>query len=69
MREATIVNEWKQEGAIEELRLTLRDLLQDRFGTLPQELAARIEVVSDPAPLRQAIRRVAKLARLEDLSL
>jgi hypothetical protein len=69
MRESEIVKEWKREERIETLRQTLRDLLQDRFGTLPEEWQARIEAVSDPDGLRQAVRQAPKVARLEDLSL
>jgi hypothetical protein len=69
MREAEILKEWKLEGRIETLRETLRDLLEDRFGSLPQEWLARIDAAADPDQLRQAIRKVPRLDRLDDLSL
>jgi hypothetical protein len=73
MRESQIVNEWKmegkREGRIETLRETLRDLLGDHFGSLPEEWLARIDALADPDRLRQAIRKVSGLERLEDLSL
>ncbi len=69
VRESKVVKEWKQEAAVEALQQTLRDLLQDLFAPLPHEWLARIEAISDPDRLRQAIRKVPKLTRLEDLSL
>jgi hypothetical protein len=69
MRESQTVNEWKREGRVETLRQTLRDLLEDRFGSLSGEWLARIEAVADPGRLRQAVRQVLKLKNLDDLSL
>ncbi|HYT93330.1 MAG TPA: hypothetical protein VEL76_31730 [Gemmataceae bacterium] len=69
MREAEIVKEWKREERIETLRETLRYLLQDHFGALPEEWLRRIEAVSDPDRLQQAVRQAPKLTKLEELSL
>jgi hypothetical protein len=51
------------------MRKTLRDLLQDRFGPLPEEWQARIEAVSDADRLQEVIRQGWRVTRLEDLSL
>jgi hypothetical protein len=69
VREPDIVKEWKLEGRIEGMREMLRDLLQNRFGPLPEEWRTRLEMVSDPGRLRQAVLQVSRVSRLEDLSL
>jgi hypothetical protein len=69
----TIEQTWEQEllaeGQLREDREILRELLEDRFGTLPEALARRIEQTQDATRLRQCIRQVSHLRELADLDL
>ena len=81
MIESQQVLEWMAEGeAMGELRGELRgrlrmsrtillDLLEDRFGVLPELLAQRIEAATDPEQLRASARQVLHLGQLDDLQL
>jgi hypothetical protein len=69
----TIVRTWPEEllaeGQLREARAILRELLEDRFGSLPEALVRRIEQTQDSARLRQAIRQVLHIKELADLDL
>ena len=73
MTESQQVLEWMAEGEakgqLREARALLRDLLEDRFGPLPEALAQRIEAANDITRLRAAARQVSRLGQLNDLSL
>jgi hypothetical protein len=69
MYESQVVNEWRREGAVEALRETLLELLEDRFGRVDDQVRERILATSDPVQLRQAVRQVSGLSRPEDLRL
>jgi hypothetical protein len=73
VRESQIVQEWLAEGLKEErlntLRRTLRLLLEDRFGPLPEGVRQRIDTASDPDRLERAIRQFPRLGSLEELTL
>jgi hypothetical protein len=69
----TIEQTWEQEmlaeGKLREDRAILRELLEDRFGPLPEILAQRIEQAHDSERLRQCIRQVSRIQELADLNL
>ncbi|HBI44797.1 MAG TPA: hypothetical protein DDY78_18375 [Planctomycetales bacterium] len=77
MIESQQVLEWMAEGeARGELRGKLRacrtsllDLLEARFGTLPEALTQRIEATTDPERLHEAHRQALRLGQLDDLQL
>jgi hypothetical protein len=48
-------------------RTILRELLEDRFGALPEALTQRIEATTDPEQLLAAARQVSHLGQLDDL--
>jgi hypothetical protein len=50
-------------------REVLRDLLQDRFGTVPEEVLRLIEACDDPARLKAALRQVMRIQAPADLPL
>jgi hypothetical protein len=56
------------EGEINTRREDLRLLLEERFGPLPEALAARIAAINDAEQLRDALRQVVRLRSLEDLA-
>jgi hypothetical protein len=59
----------KQEGELKALRGTLRDLLAERFGSVPEEVLGRIDGSTDAGRLRAAAVQVLRVARPEDLQL
>ncbi len=73
MIESQQVLEWMAEGEakgqMREARRLLRNLLEDRFGPLPEVLAQRIEATADLERLRAAVRQVSHLSQLDDLQL
>jgi hypothetical protein len=52
-----------------ESRETLRVVLEERFGTLPEALAQQIAAEDDLERLRSALRRAVKVGSLADLEL
>ena len=73
MIESQQVLEWMAEGEakgrLATSRTVLRDLLEDRFGPLPEVLVQRIEAATDPDRLRAAVRQAPRLGRLDELQL
>jgi hypothetical protein len=69
VRESQAVQEWLAEGLVKDRRETLRLLLEERFGPLPDSVRQRIEAVSDPDCLRAALRQFPHLNSLDDLVL
>jgi len=61
--------EGRQEGRLAARRETLIAVLEERFPELPAELRARIEQVQDVSELLSAVRRAARIARIEELEL
>jgi hypothetical protein len=61
------------EGSAKGQLLLARDLLcsslEERFGPLPQALIERIEATTDLERLKRGVRRVSKLASLDDVDL
>jgi hypothetical protein len=64
---------WEQEllarGQILAQRKDLQALLEERFGAVPEAVAARIEAADDPDRLRNALRRAIRIASPEELEL
>ena len=58
-----------REGQLLHARATLRQLLEDRFGTLPESLIQRIDNTADLNRLQNAIRQVYRVGKLDDLPL
>jgi hypothetical protein len=54
---------------VRDLRSGIRDLLQDKFGELPESVLQKIAACTDLAQLRTALRQAPKQDRLEDLKL
>jgi hypothetical protein len=77
MIESQQVLEWMAEGEAKgelrgELRASrtyLRDLLEARFGALPEALAQRIEATTDLERLRAAHRQASDISQLDALHL
>jgi predicted transposase YdaD len=57
------------EGRLQARREDLRDLLQERFGALPDEVSQRIDACNDLDRLKAAIRGVLAMKSLEELTL
>jgi hypothetical protein len=69
MIESQQVLEWMNEGQLQAWRTSLSDLLQDRFGPLPEGLRQRIDAVTDLERLRAIHRQALRIASLEDLQI
>lgn len=69
MIESQQVLEWMAEGQTREARTLLRDLLEDRFGPLPEAVLRQIEAATDLTRLRAAARQVSHIGQLDDLNL
>jgi hypothetical protein len=67
--ESQQVLEWQRQSAVKTAREILRTLLEDRFGPLPKKLLQRIEATDDLERLREAVRQVHRLQKLDDLQL
>jgi hypothetical protein len=69
----TIAEAWMDEGALRgELRLArkmLRKYIEMRFGSIPEELAARMDRIEDLDRLEAALLQVHQVEKLEDLQL
>lgn len=61
--------EGREEGRLASRRETLIAVLEERFPEVPAELRARIEQVQDVSQLFAAIRRAARITRIEDLEI
>ena len=59
----------RAEGALINSREILRDLLEDHFGPLPEELQRRIESATDLERLKACIHQAHALNSLDELPL
>jgi hypothetical protein len=69
LTESQQVLEWMTEGELRGWRTVLRQLLEDRFGALPEALTARIEAAADLERLRAAVLQASRLDKIDDLQL
>ncbi len=69
MIESIQVLEWMTEGEQRASRTLLRDLLEYRFGALPESLGQRIEATTNIERLRAAHRQASEISQLDDLQL
>ena len=69
MTESKQVLEWQNEAVVKVSRTHLRDLLQERFGTVPESVRQRIEAANDPERLGAALRQVLHINTPEELQL
>jgi hypothetical protein len=73
----TVQQTWEQwmleqgeaKGKILAKRETLRDLLEERFGPLPEAVAQRVEAITDFDRLRALLRQVVHIQALDELQL
>lgn len=63
------VEKGRAEGRVEELHLTLRTLLEQKFGGIAPELESRVQQTADTDKLRAAIRQVLTIQSPADLVL
>ncbi|MCU0874202.1 MAG: hypothetical protein MUE50_17835, partial [Pirellulaceae bacterium] len=56
-------------GELEASRRLLRQLLEDRFGPVPDDLRGQIDQTKDLGRLERAIRRCPSLSSLDELEL
>lgn len=59
----------REHGELHARREDLRALLEQRFGTLPAAVAARIEAADDPEGLRAALLQVSQISSPDELKL
>jgi hypothetical protein len=59
--------EGMEQGQLLAVRDVLRTLLEDRFGSIPEPIAQRINGTTDLQRLRDATRQVIRLEKIEDL--
>jgi hypothetical protein len=69
MSEPTWEQELLAEGALRGCRKILRELLEERFGAVPEALAVRIEQTQDLERLRRAVRQVLQIQQPAELDL
>lgn len=67
MRESSIVQEWLNQERTETMHRALKTLLETRFGSLPLDLATRIDAVLDLDRLEQLFKQAITINRPEDL--
>jgi hypothetical protein len=65
----TLVQQYDGRGQLLASRENLRLLLEERFGSLPEELVQQIESIDDLKRLRAGLRQVVHVKTLEELKL
>jgi hypothetical protein len=65
----TIAEDLMEQGGARALRGALRELLELKYGTLPESVLQRVEACTDVQRLRRAVVKTATLEKLEDLEL
>ena len=56
-------------GIVQGEQTALITMLEERFGTIPQQIVERIKAVDDPSRLQAAIRQAIRIATPNDLQL
>jgi hypothetical protein len=64
-----ILEEGREEGLVRAHREDVLALLQERFGTVPPEVEARVRAASDPIRLQAALRQVLRITRPDEITL
>jgi hypothetical protein len=67
--EEWVLEKGMESGQLRARQETLREQLEDRFGSLPEELVQRIEATTDAERLRAALRQVLHIRSLDELDL
>ena len=71
MRESStymaILEEGEQKGRLEERRVAIIELLEDRFGTVPSDVQERIQAIADMAHLKALLLQTVHIASLNEL--
>jgi hypothetical protein len=65
----TIVESWFHDGEVRAFCCSLCDVLEERFGELPEALKQQIESMTDTERLRTAHRQSLKIKSLDELGL
>jgi hypothetical protein len=65
----SLIAEGEAKGELRVARDFLREVLETRFGPLPQEVVRRIDGIADVQRLRDAHRRAVSVPRLDDFQL
>jgi hypothetical protein len=63
----TIAEAQMEEGQLKQARQMLRELMEDRFGPLPETLLQQIEAQSDLARLSAAARQVYRVKSRDEI--
>lgn len=63
------LNKGRTEARVETLRLTLTTVLEQKFGSVPPDLNAKIQAATDADKLEQAFRQALSLTAVADLVL
>jgi hypothetical protein len=67
--EQELLTRGRAEGEVRTPRDSVALLLRERFGSLPEALAAQIAEIEDPERLWNSLRQVVHVHSLEDLTL
>jgi hypothetical protein len=67
--EEWMLEQGEAKGQLRAKREALRDLLEERFGPLPEEVAQRIEAITDLDRLRSLLRQAVHVQSLDELPL
>ncbi len=61
-----IKDKGKQEGKQEGKKETIVEILEMRFGKIPEEIVARIYRIDDPVMLKNLLRRAIQIKQMDD---
>ncbi|MBI1925968.1 Rpn family recombination-promoting nuclease/putative transposase [Candidatus Poribacteria bacterium] len=64
-----LLEEGKGLGALQTRQEVLRELMQDKFGSIPQQIETRIQAIQDVDRLKMLIRNVIHASRIEEIVL
>jgi hypothetical protein len=64
-----LMEQGRRLGELRAARWGLRDVLEIRFGTLPEPLAQQIEALADLERLLQGFRQALRVPRLDEFTL
>ncbi|MBI1925969.1 hypothetical protein HYR99_17170 [Candidatus Poribacteria bacterium] len=58
-----------EQGVLQARQEVLRELMQDKFGSIPQQIETRIQAIQDVDRLKMLIRNVIHASRIEEIVL